>query len=165
VQSAFTLIELIIVAAIMIIVLLVGVVNYLRFLEKQQLYQVGSDIEAMLKDARNKSQTGFLGNADIGFCNQLKAVEIVSSVNLDSQLVFNARLVCMDDSLIAYDTYVVEQVGIVMNHSMRAAFLPRGGVQLFLDNVSVDQLSAIVNQGDSQISIQIDRGGLISVLY
>lgn len=164
-QRAFTLIELMITAVILVLVLAVASINYLRFLEQQRLYDAGSAVEALLKDARSKAKTGFLGTQDLGFCGQLQAVEVVTQLNLDSKLTFAAALRCVDDSLIVYDEYVVEQVGAVISQTMRAAFLPSGGVNLFLDGVAVDQLSATIQQGAATITIKIDNGGLIDVSY
>lgn len=164
-QRAFTLIELMVTAVILVLVLTLASVNYLRFLDQQRLYDAGGNIEALLKDARNKAQTGFLGTQELGFCAKLQAVEVSTSLNLDSQLLFEAALRCSDDSLITYDEYVVEQVGAAISQSMRAAFLPSGGVSLSLDGGSVDELSATIEQGSATITIAIDRGGLINVIY
>jgi prepilin-type N-terminal cleavage/methylation domain-containing protein len=166
-QQAFTLIELMVTAVILVLVLALASINYLRFLEKQRLYDAGNGIEALLKDARNKAKTGFLGSQELGFCTQLQGVEVVSKLNLEGKLTFEAQLLCVDESVepIIYDQYVVEEVGALLSQSMSAIFFPKGGVLLALDGGQVDELSAVIQQGTATIVVMIDGGGLINVSY
>lgn len=164
-SKAFTFIELLMTVSIMIISLSIGIINYLRFLDKQSLYQSGSNVESIFKDARSKAQTGFLGNEEIGFCDQLAAVEIFSSITAESKVAFTAQLRCANSDLLVYDGYLIPKEGTTLNKSFKVSFLPMRGSIVLLDNVSVASGSAILTRSSGDVTFNLDQGGNIDVRY
>ncbi len=164
-QKAFTFIELLITVTVMVISLSIGVVNYLRFLDQQRLYQSGASVEAMLKDARSKAQNGFLGNEELGFCAQLKAIELSSSETVDEQLVFTAALRCTNNNLLTYETYSITQSGTTLDKNFKISFLPLRGAVILLNNIGVASGSALLQRNDNQVIFNFDQGGAVDVQY
>lgn len=164
-QKAFTLVEILVTVTVMVISLSIGAVNYLRFLDKQKLYQSGSSVEAILKDARSKAQRGFLGNEELGFCAQVKAVEVVTSQTADSKVNFKAQLHCASDYLLVYDNYMVEEAGTILDHNFQISYLPIRGATLLIDGSAVASGSAILNRDSGSVIFNLDQGGAIDVKY
>lgn len=164
-SKAFTFIELLMTVSIMIISLSIGIINYLRFLDKQGLYQSGSQIESIFKDARSKAQSGFLGNEEIGFCDKLAAVEVFSSITAESKVSFTAQLRCANGDLLVYDNYLITQAGTSLSQSFKISFLPMRGSVVLLDSTSVASGSAILTRNNSDITFNLDQGGNIDVRY
>lgn len=164
-QTAFTFVEILVTVSIMVVSLSVGVANYLRFLDKQKLYQSGSSIESILKDARSKAQHGFLGNEELGYCAQLKAVEVFSGQTIDNKINFKAQLHCASDHLLVYDEYVVEESGTLLNHNFQASYLPVRGAILLIDGSAVASGSAILSRDSGEVIFSLDQGGAIDVNY
>lgn len=164
-QAAFTLVELLITVSILVLILTLGAVNYLRFFNKQNLYRAGSAIEVMVKDARSKAQNGFLGNEEIGFCNQLAAVEVFSALNAENQLALSTQVRCENNSVLNYENYTVDQSNIVLNQNFRVAFLPLRGSNVSLGGSLVASGSAILSSGENEVILNFDQGGNINVQY
>lgn len=164
-QRAFTFIELMITIAIMVISLMIGITNYLRFLDKQRLYQSGAMVETLLKDARAKAQNGFLGNEEIGYCSKLGAVEVFSALNAEEKINITAQLLCADNSILVYENYLVDQDGTVFDSQFKVSFLPlRGATVLFAGN-SVASGSASLTRDSGEVIFNLDQGGAIDVKY
>jgi hypothetical protein len=149
----------------MVVSLTVGVTNYLRFLDKQRLYQSGSNIEAIFKDARNKAQNGFLGNEDVGFCSKLGAIEVSSALDASNKISSTARVRCSDGSFLTYDSYTIDQTDTLLNQSFKISFLPMRGAVVLLNNIPVSSGSAIISRGGSKVTFNLDQGGTIDVKY
>lgn len=164
-QTAFTFIEILITVAIMVISLSIGAVNYLRFLNKQKLYQAGSNIEAILKDARSKAQNGFLGNEELGFCAQLKAIEVFSAETAEDKVNVTAQLHCASDHLLVYDSYVIEESETSFSQNFQISFLPIKGAALLINGSSVASGSATLSRDDDLVIFNLDQGGAIDVKY
>lgn len=163
-QSGFTLIELMVTVAIMLVLLVFGLVNYLRVLDKQRLYQTGSSIESMLKDARAKAQNGFLGSEEVGFCSQLRGVEVVtSSSNGQQQLL--GRLRCLDDTLLVYHSYLIENLTIGFEQDFTVTFLPRRGAKLLVAGTETSSASLTLVNDVASVRFDLDQGGAIDVSY
>jgi prepilin-type N-terminal cleavage/methylation domain-containing protein len=163
-SNAFTLVELLITVSIMVISLAVGAVNYLRFLDQQKLYQSGASVEAILKDARLKAQNGFLGTDELGYCAQLKAVEVFSS-QVAGQVQFTAQLHCASDHLLVYDNYVVPELGTTLTPSLTVAYLPVRGATLTIGGSNTSSGSATLERGNGSVTFNLDQGGVIDVQY
>lgn len=164
-QAAFTFIEILITVSIMVVSLSVGTANYLRFLNKQELYKDGSAIESILRDARSKAQIGFLGNDAIGFCAQLKAIEVLSGQSADDKVMVTARLHCESDYLLVYDSYTVSDAVTVIDQDFQAAYLPASGVNLLFDGTPAASGSAVLSREPGTVIITLDQGGAIDVKY
>ncbi len=164
-SRGFTFIELLMTVSIMIISLAIGITNYLRFLDKQSLYQAGSSVESIFKDARSKAQSGFLGNEEIGFCDKLAAVEVLSSLTAESKVFFTAQLRCANADLLVYDTHLVSQTGTVLSQNFKVSFLPMRGSVVLLNSISVASGSAILSRNDNEVTFNLDQGGTIDVKY
>ncbi len=164
-QSGFTLVELLITVVIMVISLAIGMTNYLRYLDKQQLYQFGSNIEAMLKDARSKAQTGFLGNSDIGFCVKLASVDVATSLDVDGKVYSDMKIRCSDGSSMTYETQAIDKDSVSIDKTFVMSFLPMRGAVVTLGGASVSSGSAILSRGDSGVVFNLDQGGTINVKY
>jgi len=164
-QSGFTLVELLMTVTIMVISLTIGVINYLRFLDKQKLYQSGSNIEAMLKDARSKAQNGFLGNEEIGFCAKLAAVEISSSIDADDKISSIAQLRCDNGDLLVYENSLINESGTLLDQNFDVSYLPMRGAVVLINGNSVSSGSAILSRSGSKVTFNLDQGGTIDVKY
>lgn len=164
-QAAFTFVEILVTVSVMVISLSIGAANYLRFLDKQKLYQSGSSVEAILKDARSKAQHGFLGNQESGFCAQLKAVEVFSSQTADNKINFKAQLHCASDYLLVYDDYTVEESGTVLDHNFQVSYLPIHGATLLINGSTTASGSAILSRDSGSVIFNLDQGGAIDVKY
>lgn len=163
--AAFTFIEILVTVSVMVISLSIGVANYLRFLDKQKLYQSGSSIEVILKDARSKAQNGFLGNSELGFCAQLKAVEVSSGLTADNEISITAQLHCASDHILVYDSYVIEEQATILNKNFQAAYLPIHGAVLLFNGAASASGSAVLSRGTSSVIFGLDQGGVIDVKY
>lgn len=164
-QAAFTFIELLMTTAIMVLLLSVGIVNYLRFLDKQKLYQAGSSLESMLEDARTKAQNGYLGDTTIGFCNQLTSVEVFSGLDAKQQPEFVAQLRCANSTTLPYDKYSVVEAGTVLSPNFKVNFLPLRGTIVWLNDNLVASGAATLSRADAQVIFNLDQGGTIDVRY
>lgn len=164
-QGAFTLMEMLVTVTIVVISLVIGFVNYLQFLDKQKLYQVGLNIEGMLKDARLKAQSGFLGSQEIGFCTQLAAVEVLSGTTADNKINVAIRIRCDNNSLFTYENYIVDQEEVVLDKNFQMSFFPLRGSTVLLNNASVASGSAILSRGGHKVTFNLDQGGTIDVKY
>lgn len=164
-QSAFTLIELLITVVIMIISLAIGMINYFRFLDKQKLYQSGSNIETMLKDARTKAQTGFLGNESIGFCAKLAGVEFSALNTAENKVASTVNIRCADNSLLTYESHIIEERNTTIDKSLTVSFLPMRGATVILGGVSVSSGSATISRDNSTVILNLDQGGTVDVKY
>lgn len=151
--------------SIMILMLTVGAINYLRFLDKQKVYQSGSNIEAMLKDARSKAQNGFLGDSEIGFCTKLEAIEVSVVNTTENKILSTAKLHCVDDSLLTYDSYLVPESGTTINKNFIVSFLPMRGAIVSLAGSVVSSGSATINRSNVNVTFNFDQGGIIDVKY
>lgn len=164
-QRAFTFIELMITIAIMVVSLMIGITNYLRFLDKQRLYQSGAMVETLLKDARAKAQNGFLGNEEIGYCSKLGAVEVFSALNAEEKINITAQLLCADNSTLVYENYLIDQDGTVLNSQFKASFLPLRGATVLFGGNSVASGSASLTRDSGEVIFNLDQGGAIDVKY
>ena len=170
-EAAFTLVELLVTVIIMMLVLVMGTVNYLQFFEKQKLYQFGGQLEAMLKDARAKAEQGFLGSEDLGFCEQLKAVEVYSSQDANGYLQFKAQLRCTNEQVLSYEEYTVSDKNVILSSAFQVSYLPRQGVNLLIAGQAVDSGSITLHrssdQGEAaaQVLLNLDRGAAIEFKY
>lgn len=164
-QKAFTLVELLVSVSVLVIVLTIGAINYLRFLNKQSLYKAGSAVEVMIKDARSKAQNGFLGDEEIGFCSKLASIEVFSFLNAEDKISLSAQVRCDNNDLLTYDNYVVNQGNIVLNQNFRISFLPLRGATVSLGGSSVASGSATLSFGEDTVILGFDNGGNINVEY
>ncbi|GEM_PF-5741481 len=164
-QRAFTFIELMITIAVMVISLMIGITNYLRFLDKQRLYQSGAIIEAMIKDARVKAQNGFLGNEEIGFCTKLGAVEVFSSLTTEERVNVTAQLLCADNSVLVYDNYLIDNDQTTIDSQFKVSFLPLRGAIITLAGNSIASGSATLSRDSAEVLFNLDQGGAIDVKY
>ena len=164
-QNAFTFIELLITVSVMIISLSIAVVNYLRFFDKQKLYQSGSSIEAILKDARSKAQNGFLGNEEIGFCAKLAAVEVFSGLTTNDKVSVTMQLHCANEDLLIYETYIIEEKQTSFDQNFKISFLPIHGATVSLAGSSVASGSAVLSRSESEVLFNLDQGGTVDVKY
>lgn len=160
----FTLIELLITISIMMITFAIALVNYMRFLEKQKLHQSGSRVETMLKDARLKAQNGYLGNDEIGYCDQLAGVEVSSSEDGDGIVSVAGRLNCADDTSLTYETATLNQSEVMGNH-FSIIFLPLRGALVTVGGSQVSSGSATLSRDDSAVIFNLDQGASINVIY
>lgn len=151
--------------SIMVLTLTVGAVNYLRFLNKQNLYKAASTAEGMLKDARAKAQNGFLGDEEIGFCQQLQAVEVFSAEDANNGLYLSAQLHCANDLLLTYDSYTIEPSSISLNHHFKVAFLAKNGSSVNIDGETVASGSATLTYDNNDVTLNFDQGGNVNVQY
>jgi type II secretory pathway pseudopilin PulG len=164
-QTAFTLVELLITVSVLVLVLTTGAVNYLRFLNKQNLYKAGSAIEVMIKDARSKAQNGFLGDEEIGFCSKLAAVEVFSILNAENKITLSTQLRCENDDLLTYESYLLDHNNVTLSQNFRISFLPLRGANISLGGSSVSSGSATLNSGEDEVILNFDKGGNVSVQY
>ncbi len=164
-QAAFTFVEILVTVAVMVISLSIGAVNYLRFLDKQKLYQAGANVESILKEARLKAQNGFLGNEELGFCAQLKAIEVFSSQTTDNKVNFKAQLHCASDYLLVYDDYTVEESGTALSQNFQMSYLPMRGATLSIGGTNVASGSAILSRDSATVIFNLDQGGTVDVKY
>lgn len=162
--AGFTFIELLMTVAIMMIVLGFGLVNYMRSLDKQKLYQIGATVESMLKDARSKAQNGFLGSEVLGFCTQLQGVEVASAV-VDGDVQVTGRLRCSDATTITYETYAPELNNLVFDTQFQMTFLAKQGAQVVLGATQVASGAATLTNQVGAVVFTLDRGGTINVSY
>lgn len=164
-QKAFTFVEILVTVAVMVITLSIGAVNYLRFLDKQKLHQSGSSLESMLKEARLKAQHGFLGTEELGFCAQLKAVEVFSSQTTDSKINFKAQLHCASDHLLVYDDYIVEESDTALSQNFQMSYLPMRGAILSINGAELASGSVTLSRDSGEVILNLDQGGAIDVKY
>lgn len=164
-QLAFTFVELLITVSVMVISLSIGAANYLRFLDKQRLYQSGSNVEAILKDARSKAQHGFLGNEELGYCAQLKAVEVISSQTADNRVNFKAQLHCASDYVLVYENQTIEESGTALNQNFHVSYLPIRGATLLINGSAIASGSATLSRDSGSVIFNLDQGGSIDVKY
>lgn len=173
-QAGFTLVELLVTVTILVISLTIGIINYLRFLDKQKLYQSGSNIEAMIKDARSKAQNGFLGSEDIGFCAKLSAVEAYSVLSVDASseepyqgnnLSFVSQIRCSNGDLLVYDNYLISKNETLLDQNFKVSFLPIGGAIVSIGGVEVSSGSAVLSSNGSKVIFNLDQGGTVDVRY
>lgn len=164
-HKAFTLIELLISVSVIMIVFSFGVVNYLRFLDKQRLYQAGSNIEIMLKEARAKAQNGYLGNEEIGYCTQLNGVQVSSSMNVDGKIAVVGSLSCADGGVLVYETYTVDQEDAEVDRHFEILFFPLRGAALTLGGAVSSSGAATLSYRNSSVVFSLDQGGMINVSY
>ena len=164
-QAAFTFVEILVTVSVMVISLSIGAANYLRFLDKQKLYQAGAGVESMLKDARLKAQNGFLGSEELGFCAQLAAVEVLSSQTAENKVKFTAQLHCASDYLLVYDSYTIEESGTTLSQNFQVAFLPVKGATLLLNGAAVASGSATLARDSGGVTFNLDQGGIVDVQY
>lgn len=170
-QAAFTFVELLVTVTVMLLVLVLGLVNYLKFLEKQKLYQFGSQIESLLKDARAKAQQGFLGNENIGFCEQLKAIEVFSTQDSNGYLRFQAQVRCGDNQALLYEDYLVTEKNVILSGALQVSYLPIRGANLQIDGQRVTDgtltlsRSSQTGENAAQVLLNLDQGGAIEVKY
>lgn len=159
------MIELLISVSIILITLSAAMVNYLRFLDKQRLHQSGSAIETMLKEARSRAQSGYLGNEEIGYCNQLNGVEVYSSTNVEEQILFTSRLSCADGSFLPYESYTLEQAETAIDQHLSILFMSMRGATLTLGGNVESSGSATLSRQASNVTFNLDQGGTIDVVY
>lgn len=164
-SRAFTLIELLIAVSVIMISLSVGVANYLRFLDKQRLHQAGSQIEIMLKEARNRAQNGYLGNEEIGYCTQLAGVQVAFTTDGEGKAVVNGSLSCTDGSVLTYDSYTVEQTEAAFDQQFQILFYPSRGAALSMGGAPSSSAAATLSYRDSVVTFNLDQGGTINVIY
>lgn len=164
-QAGFTFVEILVTVSVMVITLSIGAINYLRFLDKQKLYQSGASVESLLKDARAKAQNGFLGNEELGYCAKLKAVEVFSTQTADNKVQFIAQLHCASDHLLVYDTHIIEQSGTSLSQNLKIDFLPVRGANLTINGSAVASGSAALSHTAGEVIFNLDQGGVIDVKY
>lgn len=164
-KTGFTLIELLVTVLIMVIALSIGMINYIRYLQKQELYKSGSQIESVLKDARSKAQNGFLGDENFGYCAKLAAVEVLVTKTADKKILATSRLKCNDGSMIVYDSNAINDANVTLDKVFTISFLPRNGAELILDGKLVSSGSATLSRNDGQVIFTFDQGGTIDVKY
>ena len=151
--------------SIMMILLVTGAINYLEFLDKQRLYQSGTSVEALLKDARTKAQIGFLGDEEVGFCAQLAAIEFFSGLNANNKISFTTQLRCLDNSVIPLQTQIIQENGTLLDKSFQINFLPMRGANLTINSSRVASGSATLSRDDATVIFNFDQGGAIDVKY
>ncbi len=82
-QRGFTLIELLVAIGIILLLLGLGLVNYLSFNERQQLIQGAEQVREAIADAQNSARSGKLRG-----CNQLSSYRlVVNPLNVQVQSV------------------------------------------------------------------------------
>ncbi len=151
--------------SVMVISLLIGLANYLRFLDKQRLYQAGANVEIMLKDGRSKAQNGYLGSEELGYCTQLAGVEISSATDVSGRISIIGRLSCADDSSLIYESFTLEQAEVAIDQHFQIIFLPSRGARLTLGGATTSSGAAVLSQRDSAVIFNLDQGGTIDVSY
>lgn len=159
-RAAFTLIELLVVVSIMGLTLSVVTINYFRALQKQTLFDTGSKIEALLRDAQNKAQTGYLGNEEVGYCNQLQAVQ-VKATTVSGVTTFSESLLCQTNG-----PFLLNSVTIASTYSLSSAptiqYLTQGGANLG----GSDQITFTLSLNSEHLVVYtLNRGGAITVEY
>lgn len=173
-QAGFTLIELLATVVIIVISLTLGIINYLRFLDKRELYSAGSNIEMTLKDARSKAKNGFLGNETIGYCSKLAAVEVLVTETTNNQvnrgavankITSTSQLRCEDNSVLVYDRSTITDNATSLDKNITISFLPMNGAKLKLAGSLVANGTAILSHNDAQVIFNLDQGGTIDVKY
>jgi type II secretory pathway pseudopilin PulG len=164
-NSAFTLIELLITTSVMMILLAVGAVNYFRYLNKEKLYLFAGEVEAIINDARVKARTGYLGDEDLGFCDQVEAVEL-EMTNTNGYLLLTEKLNCVGVSPdeIELKQYQAEE-NFTADNLFKIAFTPSGAVSLEQNSSAVGTVSFVISNGTSDVSFAIVQGGLLETTY
>jgi len=163
--SAFTLIELLITTSVMMVLLAVGAVNYFRYLNKERLYLFAGEVESMINDARVKARTGYLGDEDLGFCEQVESVEI-EMTNDNGYLLLTETLNCVG---VSPDQIELKQIQAEENFTadnlFKIAFSPSGTVNLELNSSPVTTADFIISNSNSNVSFAIVQGGLLETSY
>ncbi|HQM16044.1 MAG TPA: prepilin-type N-terminal cleavage/methylation domain-containing protein, partial [Candidatus Woesebacteria bacterium] len=63
-QNGFTLVELLVAIGVLLLLLGVGIANYLDFNDRQQLVQAAQLVREAFADAQNSARTGKLGGCE-----------------------------------------------------------------------------------------------------
>ena len=163
-QQAFTLIELLISVTIMAILLAVGIVNYFRYLEKQRLYLFAGEVESLVNDARVKARTGYLGDDVNGYCSQVDSVAVELSTDVDSLLVINETLNCLDGSVVDVDSYTSEEA-YTADALFSVAFSSVKPVILERNEVTVNNMVITISSSNGEVVYTFAQGGLLTVAY
>ena len=163
-QQAFTLIELLIAVTIMAVLLAVGIVNYFRYLEKQRLYLFAGEVEALVNDARVKARTGYLGDDENGYCSQVDSVAVELTTNVDSLLVINETLNCLDGSMININSYTSEEA-YTADVLFSVAFSPVKTVSMERNGIAVNNMTITISSSNGEVTYTFAQGGLLTVDY
>jgi prepilin-type N-terminal cleavage/methylation domain-containing protein len=100
-QAGFSLIELLVSVALVMLVVGLGVPAYLRFKDRQQVQQAKQQLETMIQMAKSKAQSG-----QMGACTQLSGYQIAALSSDEVRI----REVCADPTEIPDWTAVSKPV-------------------------------------------------------
>lgn len=165
-QSAFSLIELLITVTIMTLVLSLAMVNYLRNLEKQRLYEQAERVMVMIQDSRVKAASGYLGNASAGYCAELIGVRFSAGLS-SGQYRVNQELHCASGSVLPLNQFVLDPE-FSFNLSPVIEYFPLGALSLKANGVATDTLNFSFlssKASDYQVDFEFDRGGALTINY
>lgn len=163
-QQAFSLIELLITVTIMAVLLSVGIVNYFRYLERQRFYLFAGQVESIINDARVRARTGFLGDDEHGFCNQVETVELEMTRDTNSFLVLTERLNCVDGTVVPLDVQTSEEVYTV-DALFSIAFSPTESVIMKRGAIETNNMTITLSNSNGQVVYDFAQGGLLTVEY
>ena len=158
-SSAFSLIELLV--SVAIILLLVGgaVAGYTRYIERQRLIAAAEKIQSGFREAQNIVRVGYLGS-----CEQLNYSDFSLYVHDTNGLTYEARIHCQEDLVDFYrpenTTIVTLGVDFLLDLSLWSLrFYPYGNL-----NNSVSRI--LYSTRSSYYAVfEIDQGGGIKVSY
>jgi|GEM_PF-2763375 len=89
-KSGFTLIELLVSMGISLLIIAIGVINYLDFNTRQKILGSARELETLIQLAQTKARSG-----DLADCNQLDSYQVTFNMVTDPATV-SLRPVCMN---------------------------------------------------------------------
>ena len=166
-NNGFTLVEILVVVAIIAIMSGLGIASYFRFLDRQRVYGAAMEAQVFLRDIQNRAKMGDRGD---GVCATYSDAATVLSNRFDGwQVIFTggtdiqARPVC-SNGLGDAKTYVLPA-------QLRNRLQIVGDTMVFpslYGNVSAGAYSCVVvrdtNNPDLVFSFRVAAGGAISSL-
>lgn len=161
--SAFTIVELLVVVAILGLMLSIAMVNYLRDLNKQNLYRAAGQVESVIKDGRSKAAAGYLGDDLVGYCTGLENITIYSYV-VSGRSRLMEILNCADGSGLTISQLILDE-NYSFDHSFEITYPPFGGASLLQNGLPVEELSFAVLSSSNQVNFNLGRGGDLSISY
>lgn len=163
-HAGFTLIELLIVAGLALLITGIGIANFIRFNERQQLESVGRKVQSMFHTARAKSQIREVPSS----CAKLIGYKVskVTSQAPVSTSEFTLSVVCDGDdgagnSESLLDSYIIPSRYTVSGSFDNITYLPLGeGVS---SSTPLSEKTIVIGEGENSytFTLSISESGNI----
>lgn len=152
--SGFTLIELLVVASLALLITGIGIANFIRFNERQQLESVGRKVQSMFQTARAKSQIREVPSG----CAELMGYKMSKKSTPPE---FSLSVICKNSNDKLLDSYSIPSKYTVSGSFDNITYLPLGeGVS---STTALSDKSIVISEdgGGYKLTLNISKSGNI----